>query len=116
MAAARVLIVDDEELFLTVAMRIISRAGYDVRGVCLPRQALEMVKNEALVAVVLADVVMPDMRGPDLIKEISRISPQTVSVLMTGYTIEFLDLPENVRLLRKPMSAQDLITAVELAV
>jgi CheY-like chemotaxis protein len=45
MAAARVLVVDDEELILNLATRALSAAGYDVVQASTPHRALELVNQ-----------------------------------------------------------------------
>lgn len=73
MATARVVLVDDEESFLDATSRILGRAGYEVLPANRPHQALEIIRNNAPIDLVIADVAMPEMGGPELISEIVRI-------------------------------------------
>jgi len=115
LATARVLIVDDEPLFLDVLDRTLSRAGYEVLPASGPRRALEIIRNEPPVDLILSDVEMPEMRGTELVREIARISPQTAAMLITGYISHSAKVPEGVPLLQKPISIRDLISAVQAA-
>jgi len=97
---------------LNVISQILTRAGYEVLSADRPRQALEIVKNHSP-DLVLSDIVMPEMRGTQLVREIERLSPQTLGVLMTGYFPG--NIPDGVALLRKPFTSQELIRAIEVA-
>lgn len=49
-------------------------------------QALEMVKEEPQnIALVISDIKMPDMRGSDLLLEVSALFPDIMTILLTGY-------------------------------
>jgi DNA-binding NtrC family response regulator len=116
MASARVLIVDDEPLLLEAYTRTLGRNGYDVLPVSRPSQALEIVRSHPPIAVVLSDVMMPEMCGPDLIRQLQHLSPETACVLMTGSVVGSPELPPDVPLLRKPFSQRDVIVAIEKAI
>jgi DNA-binding NtrC family response regulator len=115
MATARVVIVDDEELLLNAASRILRAVGYEVLPVEEPHQVLEIIRNKAPIDLVIADVVMPKMRGPELIREIARMSPGTATLLITGGLIDPLEVPESAPVLRKPFSAAELVSAASAA-
>jgi two-component system response regulator (stage 0 sporulation protein F) len=85
--------------------------GYEVLPANGPRQALEIVKNNSPVHLVLSDIELPEMKGTQLIREVARLSPQTAVLLMTGHIN--VDVPDSVRVLNKPFSSPDLISAVQ---
>jgi CheY-like chemotaxis protein len=91
---------------------MLRREGYEVFPAAGPRQALEIVRNNSP-DLVLSDIVMPEMRGTQLVRDIVRLSPQTVGVLLTGYFPG--NVPDGVALLRKPFTLQGLIHAIEAA-
>lgn len=64
---------------------------------------------------VLSDLVMPEMRGTELVREITRVSPATCCLLMTG-GVDLVEVPPDVPVLRKPFSQRHLVSSVELAV
>ena len=115
MATARVVIIDDEELFLNTISRIMSRAGYEILPANRPNQALEIIRNNARIDLVISDVNMPEMRGMELVREIARIRPGTASLLFTGGLINPAEVPEGVPILRKPFSTAELISAANAA-
>jgi hypothetical protein len=58
---------------------------------------------------------MPEMRGTELLREIGKtgkISPRTVTVLMTGGMFDSAEVPAGVSVLKKPFSIKSLIAAV----
>ena len=115
MAAHRILVVDDDALILDAISRMLMHIGYEVLTAAGPRQALEIVRNSTPIHLVLADFLLPEMEGAQLIREVVRFSPRTVSVLMTGYVHNVADVPDDVLLLRKPFTREKLITAVQTA-
>jgi DNA-binding NtrC family response regulator len=55
---------------------------------------------------------MPEMRGPQLLTEIRRLSPSTAAVLMSGYA-EPGEMPAGIPFLSKPFSSRELVATVE---
>jgi CheY-like chemotaxis protein len=87
--------------------------GYEVLLADGPRHALEIVKHNPPVHLVVSDLMMPEMEGAQLIREVAQLSPQTAAVLMTGSAITPVDIPEGVPVLMKPFSPRELISAVQ---
>jgi len=78
-----VLIVDDEQIVLDVLRRILSKFGYDTVAADSGELALERFSREAF-DLVLMDVLMPDMKGFRIGREMRRIRPDQKIVMMTG--------------------------------
>ena len=112
MAAATILVVDDDAMVLEVLGQTLRGAGYDVLAAGGPSQALAIVQERQPVNLVLSDFEMPGMRGTQLIREISRISPETGTILMTGGATLVAEVPSHTPVLRKPISTRDLLVAV----
>lgn len=81
---ARILFVDDEERILT-ALKSIFRQQYEVFTTVDGRQGLEFLKKNP-VEVIVSDQRMPEMVGVELLREAKQIAPQTVRILLTGYS------------------------------
>lgn len=114
MANTRVLVVDDNPTGLALVSYLLSHRGnYDVLSTPDPNRAIEIVRNSPCVAVVVSDVEMPSMRGPDLIKEIRQASPTIACVLMSASVTKEEQIPPDVPLLSKPIDAIELLSAVE---
>ncbi len=109
MATARVLVVDDEPTTLELA-RFLLATKYEVCTAPSPRQALEIVRTNPRFDLVIADVDMPEMQGPQLLGEISRISPLTAGMLISG-TVTQSELP-GIPFLSKPLSPDELFNTV----
>ena len=81
---ARVLFVDDEERILN-ALRTLFRAHYHVFTAENGALALEFVKRFGI-HVVVSDQRMPGMLGVDLLRQVKERSPNSVRMLLTGYS------------------------------
>jgi DNA-binding NtrC family response regulator len=112
---ARVLLVDDNSLMLDAVSQLLRHKGHHVFSAGRPCQALEIVRDSLFIHLVVADLLLPEMRGTQLIREVLRLSPQTACLLMTGYVTNVPDLPDGVALLRKPFSSQELLRAIQAA-
>ena len=115
MGTARVLVVDDDYLFLDVVNRMLLREGYEVLPSASPHEALETVREVGAVDVVLSDIIMPEMPGTELVREIGELSPRIASVLMTAGHVDAASVPQGVPVLKKPFSRRDLVCAVQAA-
>lgn len=81
----RILIVDDEEEILKTLSRCLTMEGYEA-GTCRdPLEALEKVEREHY-PIVLCDIMMPQMNGVALRREIHHLRPLTNVIMMTAYT------------------------------
>lgn len=114
MAVARVLIVDDEPNVLAFVSKVLSLRGYETRVASSPRQALELVETGPHFDLVVSDVIMPGMCGPELVKHITRKCPKCAVVLMSAY-VACEELPELARFISKPFLVKDLYSVVEQA-
>lgn len=84
----KILIVDDEEDYCDVQAMILHAEGFQVRQCTKPKQAIEIITNEDF-DLVLSDLIMPEIDGIALLKEVKRIKPSTYFIIMTAFgTIE----------------------------
>jgi len=79
-----VLVVDDEEMLARSCLQILEGEGYNATMETRGRNALDAVRRQRP-NIVLADVVLPDMDGLDLLKEIREASPETLVIMVTGF-------------------------------
>jgi CheY-like chemotaxis protein len=109
---ATVLLVDDEEQVRRLVALTLKRHGYRVLSASSGREALELEKAwpEPL-HLLLTDVMMPGMTGPEVAVELGRRRPGLPVLLMSGYS------PEAVggNLLRKPFTPAALLERVRQA-
>ena len=81
---ARILLVDDEESVRETMAAILSREGYEVVATPSGEEALEQV-NDGEFDLLLTDLRMEGMSGVDLMAAIRERSPETPSIMLTGY-------------------------------
>jgi DNA-binding NtrC family response regulator len=79
-----VLIVDDEELLVKSCGQILASEGYTVHTEGRGRNALDSLRRHHP-DIVLTDLMLPDMDGLALLKEVKRIAPETLVVMITGF-------------------------------
>jgi two-component system, cell cycle sensor histidine kinase and response regulator CckA len=113
-----VLLVEDEVTVRTVAERALTRHGYTVITADNGADALEVLGRGEEIALLISDVVMPEMDGPAMVREARRSRPDLPVLFMSGYAEEQLrksiDI-ENVAFLPKPFSVQELAEAARRA-
>jgi CheY-like chemotaxis protein len=109
----RVLLVEDEEPVRILTKRILERAGYDVTAAAEGAEALEIFETASEpIGLVLTDVVMPGMSGPEMLDRMLRVR-QVPALLMSGYPDPGDLFPAGAfRMLAKPFTADLLTTAV----
>ena len=115
-----VLIVDDEERLLNIAVRILGSLGFRVLVSGDAHQALEVLASHGdEIDIVFSDIMMPgDMTGRQLAAEVMKSYPSIRVLLATGYepagpTRETAQPPEwQLPVLYKPYSKAELIAAV----
>ncbi|HDZ91293.1 MAG: response regulator [Deltaproteobacteria bacterium] len=118
MEKMKMLLVDDEERFLSTTKKLLSRKGYDVLTASSGVEALEILRTHNIHVVIL-DVKMPGMDGIETLKAIKRTYPLVEVIMLTGHgTID--SAVEGLKsgatdYLTKPADVQDLIEKAEEA-
>lgn len=82
----KVLIVDDEIEILKALKRGLYKESYSTYFASSGKQALEYFEEEGSFSVIITDMRMPGMTGLELLKSVDEISPNTVKIVLTGYT------------------------------
>jgi two-component system, cell cycle sensor histidine kinase and response regulator CckA len=86
-----ILLVDDEALIMELGKRILSRAGYTVLTASNGKEALEVYESrKSEIALVILDLIMPEMGGLECLKELLRIDPEARVLIASGYSAESL--------------------------
>ena len=116
---ALILLVEDEEKIAATLRKALERRGHTVRCAGDGRAALE-IKKASNIDLVIADIVMPDIDGLELIKEIRRTDKTTKILAMSGQAgwipggyLRAASAFGADHLLKKPFSTSVLINAVE---
>ena len=108
-----ILIVEDEAALRKLVRRVLEADGKRVLEACDGRQALSLIEREnGAIDLLITDIVMPGMNGPELVEYVSARWPALRVVYSSGYTDSRLagrGFDENaVDLLRKPYTVDDL--------
>ncbi len=113
-----VLIVEDEEAVLELAAEFMTHAGYKVLTASDGKEALEVAKRSGPIRVLVTDIVMPNMRGPELAKLMKESRKNLKVIYMSGY-LEFNkaddEFLEGSYFLQKPFSRDSLVSKVDEA-
>jgi CheY-like chemotaxis protein len=112
-----ILLVEDERLVRQLAARLLSDAGYRVLVAAGGWEALELAQSsEGRIHLLLTDVVMPELPGPDLAVKVLEIRPEVKVLFMSGYSGQALGedggLLVGAPLLRKPFDSGELLSFV----
>jgi PAS domain S-box-containing protein len=112
-----VLLVEDDDIMRDLTRQLLEDQGFRVIAMSDGKSALESLNSHAhSIDVVLTDVVMRGMSGPQLVAELSRQHPKLRVVYMSGYTGELIGkreiLTEGITLLEKPFTRSALLKAI----
>lgn len=116
--SASILLVEDEEAVRAFAARALASRGYTVYEASCGTEALEVLEEAGgEVDLVVSDVVMPEMDGPSLLRELRKTKPDLKIIFVSGYAEDAFEknLPENEKFsfLPKPFTLKQLATAVK---
>jgi PAS domain S-box-containing protein len=112
-----VLLVEDQEQVRVVAHGILKRMGYEVVVAAGAHEALlRCEKHRGPIHLLLTDVVMPEMSGAELAKEIAPIRPDMKVLFMSGYTDDSIVrhgvLESEMAFLQKPFTPESMAQKV----
>ena len=112
-----VLVVDDEENFLTLLKWFLTQRGYDVSTAVSADDALDMVQKKNF-DIALLDIKLGSSNGLTLLTEVTARSPRLKVIMMTAYpTVGSLKQAFSrgaMRYLTKPVDLQELTDALRL--
>jgi DNA-binding NtrC family response regulator len=114
---ARVLVVDDERLVLSVVARMLRRCGAETFTASTVGDAERILNSPARpFALIVVDVFLPDGSGFDLAASLDRAHPNAAVVLMSGWAAQGPSShPTAAPMLTKPFTADRLYDAVQAA-
>jgi two-component system, cell cycle sensor histidine kinase and response regulator CckA len=117
--SGRVLIVEDEDMVRAVAERALVRQGYVVETACDGEEGLAHFAEGKHYDLIVSDVVMPNMDGPAMARQLRAQYGDVKILFMSGYAEEQLRQSinlDNVFFLPKPFSVQQIAEAVRDAI
>ncbi|MCA9980118.1 MAG: PAS domain S-box protein, partial [Anaerolineales bacterium] len=111
--AVTILIVEDEPDVRNIVASILTEAGYSILAATDGHDAWQLYElNQAHIDLILTDVVMPHLSGPELAQKVHAHNPDLPILYMTGYPQDFITTygpVENQFIVRKPFIANDLL-------
>ena len=112
-----ILVVEDEDLVLDVATRILTRHGYHVLAARGGSEALELVQgHKGTIHLLLTDVVMPGLTGNQVAERVNELRPTIRVLYMSGYPESVITsqgvVQRGIHLVLKPFVATDLLDHV----
>ncbi len=112
-----VLLVEDDEMVQALVQAILERYGYHVLAARNVHDALRLAQEGSeQIHLLLTDIIMPEMNGPELVKRFLSFRPETPVLLMSGYTEKVISctaaLEPGIDFLQKPFTPQTLTQKV----
>lgn len=112
-----ILLVEDNQQVRELTLAILEREGYTVLAARTGKEATRIINEHAgPVHMILTDVVMPDMNGKTLYRQISKSYPQIKVLYMSGYTDNVIVhrgvVDAGVNFIQKPFSIRTLTTKI----
>ena len=111
----RILVVDDESQIRSMLHDMLTRAGYDVTEAADGKQAIDILRKDNF-DVVVADILMPEKDGLEVIMYLQRESPLTKCVAMSAPSnrvfLQSAQLLGATRVVEKPFTAADMEAAI----
>ena len=111
------LIVENEAAIRNLLQMALRKNGYTVLAAESGREALDLVSTHSgPIHLLITDVMMPDIDGPELVRRLSAIRPETRALFMSGYMDDALGeqgvLPSSVNFIQKPFSPSTIAQKV----
>lgn len=112
-----VLLVEDEAAMLRMGQMMLERLGYRVLTANRPSQAMRLAGDHSgEIDLLITDVVMPEMSGRELTRQVHAVHPRLKVMYMSGYTANAIvhrgELEPGVHFIQKPFSMKDLAAGV----
>jgi two-component system cell cycle sensor histidine kinase/response regulator CckA len=117
--APRILVVDDEAPIRTFAERVLRDGGYEAATASDGSEALRLVEAQmATFDLFVIDMMMPNMLGTELARQLRHANPEVKVLYFTGYTdqlfLERSTLWEHEAFVEKPVTPKGLLEAASL--
>ena len=116
--SSTILVVEDEQSVRDLAVEFLTSAGFRVLTAQDGQEALETAQRfGSTIQLVLTDIVMPKMRGPELALRLQKLLPHVKILFMTGY-LEHADSAflEGAAFLQKPFSRESVLDHLQRAI
>ena len=83
-----ILLVDDEDMIITVANEMLRKLGYEIIVAKSGKEAIELCRaHKDTIDIIILDMIMPDMSGEETYDRIKEVIPEVKVLLSSGYSI-----------------------------
>jgi PAS domain S-box-containing protein len=112
-----ILVVEDDTSILNIAELMLGKLGYRVLPAATSSEAIRLAREyDKEIRLLIVDVIMPEMNGRDLAKQMEGLNPEMACLFMSGYSGNVIAqhgiLDEEVHFIQKPFSMQELAAKV----
>ncbi len=114
-----ILLVEDEPAILQMTTKMLKRHGYSVLAAATPGEALDLARRHAgEIHLLVTDVIMPEMNGRELAKQLLSLYPGLKRLFMSGYTANVIAhhgvLEEGIHFIQKPYTTRELAVKIRI--
>lgn len=115
--SATILLVEDEPAILNMTRIMLEDQGYTVLAAGMPGEAIRLAEaHPGEIHLLMTDVVMPEMNGRDLARNILALYPKLKRLFMSGYTADVVAhhgvLDAGINFIQKPFSMKEIAIKV----
>lgn len=108
-----ILLVEDDHTVLDLSRTMLEKLGYEVIGTKDPNEVTKILREyPGKIHLLMTDVVMPQMNGNELVKQMAKVYPDIQTLFMSGYTADVIArqgiLDEGMNFIEKPFSMNQL--------
>lgn len=114
-SALAILVVEDDPRVLTATVEALTELGHRPVACADPREAAALMERAGPFDLILSDVLMPDLTGPEMVADLALRWPDLPILFVTGFAGEASDLPSfgDHPVLRKPYTLAALEAAIK---
>jgi len=116
----KILCVDDERNVLRALQRVFFDADYEIMTALSAAEGMQILEAEGQIQLVISDYRMPGTTGVDFLREVCRLYPETIRIVLSGYAdtasvVAAINEGQVYRFIPKPWQDDELKTIVEQA-
>lgn len=114
-ANVKVLVIEDDARVLAATTAAVKELGHHPLPCASAREVPEILRNHRDIGLIISDVVMPGVSGPDLVAAIHTLNPHIPAMFVTGFAgdIDNADVFGGHEVLRKPFTIAALNTVID---
>jgi DNA-binding NtrC family response regulator len=81
----KIIVVDDEQEILNILEKFLTKQGFTVKTFNSPLQAINVLKNTDDIDLIITDIMMPQINGLELLKQIREFNKKTPILMITAF-------------------------------